>query len=475
MKKFIEKGYKKGAIILLAIALFGSSVFLPKQASAATNSSSLSVNAKSAILVDAKTGKILFEKNADQALPPASMTKLMTEYLVLKALDKGQFKLSSHVPVDSKVQSLSRDPNFSGFSMNTVYPYTVDDMLKALLIPSSNAAAVAFANLISGNEANFVTLMNKTAQSLGMTETHYVNASGLDNKDIYADLGSSAIAQGGQNGVDKTSARDLSILAYHLLNDFSPSLFSTVVKISSTARTTIQVDKNTKQTITNTNWMLPGFSQFGQNMQKYEYQGVDGFKTGYTNLAGYCFTGTAVQGSRRLITVVMGATDAKGNLLTTPGPNGQNEGARFLVTQQLLDYGFQQTGNTTITNAGYIFKNQKTLPVTKGKQNSVPIAVKQSLSLPLVKGDKKNYKLVLHLDKSKLDANGALKAPVKKGEKVGYATVENTGSDQYGYIIGTAPKLDVVTTASVDKASWISLLFRSIGHFFGGLFHHSKK
>ncbi|WEG12774.1 D-alanyl-D-alanine carboxypeptidase [Pullulanibacillus sp. KACC 23026] len=451
--------YLKSLVVYIVIVMFfGSTVMLTKPAQAATPLP-FNLGAKSAILVDAKTGKILYAKNADKSLPPASMTKLMTEYLVLKELDKGKIKLSTTVPVDSKVQDISRDTNFSGVPLSTSYPYTVDEMLKALLIPSSNAAAVAFANLISGNESNFVTLMNKTAKSLGMTETTYVNASGLDNVDIYHDLGSSALAQGGENGIDKTSARDLAILAYHIMNDFPPNLMSDINQITSMAQYKFKIDKDTTQTITNTNWMLPSFSQLGPDMKKYEYPGVDGFKTGFTSLAGYCFTGTVQQGDRRFISVVMGT---------------KSEGDRFLQTKQLYDYGFKQISNQTIAKKGYTFKNKKTLPVTKGKQSSVNIALSNDVTLPLANGEKNNYKLVLHLNKSLLDKNGNLIAPVKKGQKVGYATVENTGNDNYGYIIGHAPQINVVTTSSVDKANWIVLLFRNIGGLVNGLFHHGK-
>ncbi len=437
--------------IVLSFVILGSTVLSTKSAHAATGPQ---LQAKSAILVDAKSGKILYAKNIDQQLPPASMTKMMTEYLVLKSLSSGKINWNTPVPVSNKVKDLSRDTNFSGFPLRTDYKYDVEGMMDALLIPSSNAAAMALADLISGSEKNFVTKMNQTAQQLGMTETKYINSSGLDN----VDLGSKYIAQGGPKDTDLTSARDLSILAYHLLNDFPAKYSDKVFQISSTAKMKFQAGPGEVDNMTSTNWMLPDFNQYGPNMKKYEYQGVDGFKTGYTSLAGYCFTGSVKQGDRRFISVVMGT---------------RSEGDRFDQTRQLYDFGFNQTAATTIVKQGYTFKNQKTLPVTKGKTNSVAIGMKQSLTVPIVNGDKNNYKVVLHLDKSLLDQNGNLTAPIKKGQKVGYATIQNTGGDAYGFI-QKSPKLDVVTTSSVDKANWLTLLFRSIGHFFSGLFHHGK-
>ncbi|HSU79309.1 MAG TPA: D-alanyl-D-alanine carboxypeptidase family protein [Candidatus Angelobacter sp.] len=445
------KQLNKVWIYLLVVALFGGTVVFPGHASAQTGPT---LQAKSALLVDAKTGKILYEKNADQMLPPASMTKMMTEYLVLKAIDSGKIKWTTVVPVSNKVKDLSRDQSFSGFPLRTDYKYTVSSLFDALIIPSSNAAAMAFADLLGGNESKFVDQMNQTAKTLGMTKTKYTNSSGLDN----VDLGSKYIAQGGPNDTDLTTAKDLAILSYHLLNDFSASVSNQAIQVSSTARKDFQAGPGEVDHMVSTNWMLSDFDQYGPNMKVYEYQGVDGLKTGYTSLAGYCFAGSVVRGDRRFLSVVMGT---------------RSEGDRFLQTKALYDYGFQQTSNQTIVKAGYTFKNQKTLPVSKGKQDQVGIAVNKTLSLPIDNGEKNNYKVVLHLNKSLLNADGTLQAPVKKGQKVGYATVESTSSDKLGYI-GQAPKLDVVATSSVDKANWFVLLFRNVGHFFSGLIHHGK-
>lgn len=460
--------FSKGKLCLaslLSILLLFATFIVPNSASAQDNGDSLSVDAKSAILVDAKTGKVLFAKNPDKPLPPASMTKMMTEYLILQAIEKGKINWNSAVPISQKVQDLSRDPNFSGFSLRRDYTYHVDGMFDALLIPSSNAAAVAFAELLAGNESNFVDKMNQTAKKLGMKNTRYINASGLDNSDL-----GKYKAQGGDNATDNTTARDLAILAYHLLNDFPKKISDKALEAASTAEKTFQAGPgNEIDHMVSTNWMLPNFSKYTQNMHKYEYDGVDGFKTGFTGNAGYCFTGTVQRGDQRLISVVMGATDDSGNLLTTPGPNGVNEGKRFLVTKQLFDYGFQQFASKEVVKAGYQFKNHKTLPVVKGKSDNVGIEVKDSVKFPVKAGDEKNYKPVLHLDKSLLNKDGELTAPIKKGQKVGYITVENKGNDKLGYLY--APKqIPVVTTDAVQKANWFVLMFRGIGHFFGSIF-----
>jgi serine-type D-Ala-D-Ala carboxypeptidase (penicillin-binding protein 5/6) len=459
------KKFKRPVALVTAALLLMATLWSPLSAKAQSNDI-LNVKARSAILVDAKTGKILYAKNIDQMYPPASMTKMMTEYLILKAIDKGKITWDTTVPISEKVKELSRNTGFSGFPLRRDYDYHVDGLFDALLIPSNNAAAVAFSELLAGSESKFVNQMNQTAQALGMKNTKYINASGLDNVDL-----GKFIAQGGPNATDKTTARDLAILAYHLLNDFPKKISDRAIEVASTAEKDFQAGPGEVDHMVSTNWMLSGF---GQNMDRYKYPGVDGFKTGFTDLAGYCFTGTVKQGDRRLISVVMGATDDKGNLLTNASPllknNTSPEGQRFLVTKQLYDYGFQQFESKEIVKAGYQFKNQKNIPVVKGKSKQVGIEVKDAVQFPVKPGEEKNYKPVLHLDKSLLDKNGKLKAPIKKGQKVGYITIKYTGNGQdLGYLYSPV-KVPVVTTASVDKANWFVLMFRAIGDFIGGIF-----
>ena len=201
--------------------------------------------------------------------------------------------------------------------------------------------------------------------------------------------------------------------------------------------------------------MLSDFSNYTPNMKKYEYAGVDGFKTGYTSLAGYCFAGTVKRGDQRLISVVMGTS---------------SEGQRFLVTKGLYDYGFQQFENKEIVKANYQFKDKKTLPVVKGKSEKVGIEVKDAIRLPIEPGQDKNYKPVLHLDKSLLNKDGKLQAPIKKGQKVGYITIDYTGHNKdLGYLYSPV-KVPVVTSNNVEKANWFVLMFQGIGNFIGGIF-----
>lgn len=186
----------------------------------------------------------------------------------------------------------------------------------------------------------------------------------------------------------------------------------------------------------------------------YEYQGVDGLKTGTTDFAGHSFTGTAKRNDTRLIAVVMKAVDANGV--------GSYE-ARFDATAKLFNYGFSQFSKEEILPANYTFKDQKTVKVTKGKEDKVEIAVKEPISFMVKSSDKDLYKPTLVLDKKSLEAG------VKKDTVVGKVVLERTEGTDYGFIDGKDISSDVVTTTAVERAGRISLFFQGVGNFFGNL------
>lgn len=445
MKGFnIKKAMRQAIVVCFIPFLTVATVFQsPSLASAESNNSGLDVHAKSALLVDADTGQILYNKKTDEMLPPASMTKMMTEYLTMKALHSGKISWDTKVSISDYAYTISQNREYSNVPLRKDYQYTVRDLYEAMAIYSANGATIALAEKLGGSEKNFVKLMNKTAKDLGMKNAKYINSSGLGNED----LGKFA-SVGGPKDSNLLSARAIAKLAYHIVNEFPDAL-----KISSTPVKKFTAGVDSPITMLNWNWMLPGV---GANMHQYTYEGVDGLKTGHTNLAGYCFTGTAERNGRRLITVVMG-TDS--------------EGARFNETKKLFDYGFNQFDVKTIMDKGQTIKSKKTLSVTKGKDDHVKIAVDQSLKLAVKNGEEKGVKPVLHLDKSKLTKDGKLEAPVKKGEKVGYVTVSSGDKQNYGYLFNNKDtRVSVVTTDSVDKSNWFVLSMRAVGHFISGIF-----
>lgn len=432
--------YRKVLTFLLLSLAF--SILVPHGASAER---SVDLKAKSAILVDEKSGKILYEKNSNVSLPPASMSKIMTEYLVWEAIDKGEIKWDSTTQISDYPYSLSANKDFSGVGLRQSKDYKVEDLYKAMAINSDNATTVALTELIAGSEAEFVKRMNKKAKEFGMDDSKFVNATGLDNKDLgkYRPKGTS---------VDETnlmSAHDTALLAYRLIHDYPKAL-----EISSLAETDFD-----GQRIRNWNYML---SHDASYLKQFHYDGVDGLKTGFTDMAGYCFTGTAKRSGTRLITVVMKTSSDK---------------ERFAETAKLLDYGFEQfdqkkifpVGNRALTNQDQV---DKALPVAKGKDSSVPIGLKEAVEIPVKNNAKGQYQLKIELDKSKLDKDGKLKAPVKKGTKVGTAKLVEKGGKDAGFIYSGEENqgLDIVTTKSVEKDNWFMLTLKAIGHFFLNLF-----
>nr|WP_230458986.1 serine hydrolase [Terrilactibacillus tamarindi] len=429
-------------VVICLLMAFG--IQTPNKAKANTNDSHLNVNAKSAILIDANTGQILYEKNADKVLPPASMTKMMTEYLVMKALHSGKLTWNTKVSISDYVYKVSQNREYSNVPLRKDYQYTVKELYEAMAIYSANGATIALAEKIGGSEKNFVNLMNKTARQIGMEHAKYINSSGLEN----VDLGDDAPV-GGPNDSNLLSPKDLAKLAYRIVTDYPEAL-----KISSTPIKDFKAGVDQPINMVNWNYMLPGF---GQNMNQYKYQGVDGLKTGHTDLAGYCFTGTVNQNGHRLINVVFGT---------------KSDGARFIETKKLFDYGYQQFSMKTLVKKGTELKNAKTLPVLKGKQENVKIGLGKSLNLAVENGNEKDYKIQFHLDKSKLDKDGNLVAPVKKGEKVGYATVTHKDGSAYSYLFNQkSTEIPVVTTQAVEKSNWFVLMMQGIGHFFASIFH----
>ena len=251
---------------------------------AETGESSLSLNCKSAVLMEASTGRVLFEQNADEALPPASVTKIMTLLLVMEAVDSGKIKLDDMV---------SASEYAAGMGGSQVYlkvgeTMSVEDMLKSVVISSANDAAVALAEHVFGDVDTFVRKMNERAAALGMENTHFENVTGLDDT--------------AQNHL--TSARDIAIMSRALI------AHPTILKYSSIWMDTI---RGGAFGLTNTNRLV----RF--------YRGATGLKTGSTSKAGFCVSVTAERDGLSLICVIMGA---------------ESRDVRNAQATRLLDWGF---------------------------------------------------------------------------------------------------------------------------------------
>ncbi|PZD96220.1 D-alanyl-D-alanine carboxypeptidase [Paenibacillus sambharensis] len=258
------------------------------------------LTAASAILMDADYGTVYYEMNADDALPPASMSKMMTEIVLLDRIKDGS------IAWDDKVTISAYAANVVGAGTGAAegQQLTVRELFAAMTVHSANDAAVALAEHAAGTETRFVEWMNAKAQVIGLSQrAFFANATGLSSADLVA------FAQAASHGETSLTARDTAKLAAYLVN-----VYPDVLDVSK--RSEVTVDQS-RIVLSTTNMMLPG--------ENHAYPGSDGLKTGYTQRAGYCFTGTAERNGKRLIAVVMG----------TPTSD-----ARFTETKKLFHYGF---------------------------------------------------------------------------------------------------------------------------------------
>lgn len=435
--KVKHKLTKGMSFLLIAIVMVTTIIGQPLSAKAAET---LELQAESAILVDSETGKILFSKNPDIALPPASMTKMMTEYLVHDAIENGEIEWGTTTQISNYAYSISADSSFSGIGLTQDKPYTVEELYNAMAVFSDNGTTIALAELIAGSEGDFVKMMNDKAKEMGLPDYKFVNSTGLPN----SSLGENVPKGTSPSDTNLLSAKSAAILAYNLVNDYPESL-----DISS------QIESEFEgYTVENLNWMLPHEATY---LQQFHYEGVDGLKTGHTDLAGYCFTGTAQVDNNRLISVVM---------------KTESEAARFEQTAKLLNYGFNNFDQKELFAKGYQLEDKSTLPVAKGKEDTVQIATNDSFEVP-VKGDQaENYSIEYHLDKDKLNKDGEITAPIKKDEKIGTAELVFNGEVNYGYISDESSKntVDLVAQDAIEKDNWFMLTLGAIGDFFTGLF-----
>ncbi|MBU9711797.1 D-alanyl-D-alanine carboxypeptidase family protein [Evansella tamaricis] len=461
---------RSGIYSLLFVFLFVS--FFSTGLGTATANDNFDVNVENAILVDADTGKILFEKNVDQPLPPASMVKMMSEYLILEAIHNGEISWDQNVPISEDIAAMSHFAGHSTVWLRSDGEYTVRDLYKAVAIESANAATVALAELIAGSEGNFVERMNQKGKELGLGELmlevgeqygvdnlleiaeeelgdfQFVNSTGLPNSS-YRGLHPEGT---GENDDSYMSARAAATLAYHLVNDF-PEVLDTASMPSFVFLEGSEFDSD-EQEKTNRNTMLIGTTD---EVEDYQYEYTDGLKTGYTEAAGYCFTGTAEKDGQRVITVVMKAESIP---------------SRFTETKKLMEYGFTNFSRQELFPAGMSIDGHEEITVVKGKEKTVRVSTANSITAFIKMEDKESYGYSVEFDDTLFDEEGRLIAPIEANQVIGTMTVEYTGDGVENYLSGhntSNRTVEIVTDHGVEKAGWFALMMRGIGDFFSGI------
>lgn len=323
-------------IVFILISLF-SFIFI-KNVSAVE----MDISAKSAILVDFNTGKVLYSKNENEPLAMASMTKVMSMLLIMEKIDDGSLKYDDIVEISTESSSMGGSQIF----LNPGDKYKVIDLLKGVAMASANDAVVALAEKTYGSKEHFIEAMNKKAESLGLKNTHFVNVHGLDEEGHYS------------------SAYDMSVMARELLKHEKILDFTRVYEEYLTKPDGSQI------WLVNTNKLV----RF--------YDGVDGLKTGFTQNAGYCLTATGKKNNLRLISVVMGEESIE---------------KRSSDTVKLLNYGFNTFKVNLIKNKSEILGK---VNVQKGKKENVDVVLVNDLIELLNVSDKpSNYKFKILVDK----------------------------------------------------------------------------
>lgn len=312
--------------------------------------------ATSAILMEADTGTVLFEKNAHEKLPPASITKVMTLLLIMEALDRGEIKLTDKVRTSERAASMGGSQIF----LQPGEEMTVDDMIKGIAIASGNDASVAMAEHLGGTEEAFVARMNERAKQLGMKNTHFVNSNGLPAPEHYS------------------SAMDIAIMSRELLKH------ELITKYTGTYQDYLRKDSDSPFWLVNTNRLI----RF--------YEGVDGLKTGYTSEAKYCLTATAKRNNMRVIAVVMGEPDTK---------------TRNAEVSTLFTYAFTHFKVQSVYKKGEVVQP---ITVDKGKHPQVNVITPQAVSLLMKRGESPD-----HFTREVL-LNPTVYAPVSKDQIVGH-------------------------------------------------------
>ncbi|TWT14475.1 D-alanyl-D-alanine carboxypeptidase PBP3 [Streptococcus sp. sy010] len=372
------------------------------------------VSAKHAIAVEASTGKILYEKDAETVAGIASITKIMTAYMVYQEVNTGRLSMDDMVDISDYPYQLTANSLASNVPMEA-RQYTVKQLLEASMIASANSAAIALAEKIAGSEPAFVDMMQKQLKKWGITDAKLVNASGLNN----SALGNNIYPESNNDDENMMSAKSVAIIARHLIQDYPE-----ILKI--TSKSTADFDG----TIMNTfNYMLP--------QQTYGREGVDGLKTGTTELAGPSFVGTSTENGMRVITVVLNADNPDNNPF-----------ARFIATTNLLDYVRSTYEMTTVIEAGQPFKKQ-TVPVSDGKQKGVLAIAKKDFNVVQKKSDQLTKNVTI-------STNNELTAPIKKGEVVALATFEDKDLVGVGYL-DNPPQAELVAADEVKRSFFLKV------------------
>ncbi|WP_227548907.1 D-alanyl-D-alanine carboxypeptidase family protein [Marinobacter nauticus] len=288
------------------------------------------------VLMDPLSGRVIMEHNSNERLPPASLTKMMTAYIVERELDEGRISMSDMVPISVKAWRTEGSRTF----VQEGTTVSVEDLLKGVIIQSGNDASVALAEFVAGSEGAFVDIMNQQAQLLGMKDTHFENATGLPSADHFS------------------TAYDLAVLARHIIQDYPENY-------------PLYAQKH---------FTYNNIRQPNRNSLLWRDDSVDGLKTGHTEEAGYCLVASAKRGETRLIATVMGTSSSE---------------ARAQEVQKMLNYGFRYFETERLFRAGQELMASR---VWGGQADEVSVGMPEDIYVTIPRGSREQLESVVDLD-----------------------------------------------------------------------------
>ena len=371
-----------------------------------------SVAAKHAIAVEVSTGKVLYEQDAQTPASIASISKLLSVYLVYEALEKGEIQLDTMVDISDYPYSLTANTELSNVNLDA-RSYSVSDLLNASLITSSNSAIIALAEKIAGSEAAFVDKMKAKVAEWGITDATIVNTSGLDN----SDLGENIYPGSKPDDSNQFSALDVAIIARRLILDYPQVLNITSLNA----------------------YDFGGYTYYSTNQMLSEGThargGVDGLKTGTSNSAGSSFVATTTQANMRIITVVLNATDG----LT-------NSDNRFVETNNLMNYVYNNYSAITLVKKGEAFENSSVKLFNGTKASSPAVATADLLAIQKNTSEQP-VTATFSSNQTEFDA------PITSGTVVGQLKIVDNDLIGVGYLDNIA-QIDMVIPTTIKTAPW---------------------
>ena len=371
-----------------------------------------SVAAKHAIAVEVSTGKVLYEQDAQTPASIASISKLLSVYLVYEALEKGDIQLDTMVDISDYPYSLTANTELSNVNLDA-RSYSVSDLLNASLITSSNSAIIALAEKIAGSEAAFVDKMKAKVAEWGITDATIVNTSGLDN----SDLGENIYPGSKPDDSNQFSALDVAIIARRLILDYPQVLNITSLNA----------------------YDFGGYTYYSTNQMLSEGThargGVDGLKTGTSNSAGSSFVATTTQANMRIITVVLNATDG----LT-------NSDNRFVETNNLMNYVYNNYSAITLVKKGEAFENSSVKLFNGTKASSPAVATADLLA---IQKNTSEQPVTATFTSNQIEFD----APITSGTVVGQLKIVDNDLIGVGYLDNIA-QIDMAIPTTIKTAPW---------------------